>query len=50
LVEAGAGPERRIAAIRLPTLRVADRFIGGSDADRHALLARLDRAMHRGGG
>ena len=44
------GPERRIALLRLPTLRVTYRFVGGSEAAQRALLARLDRAMHRGGG
>jgi hypothetical protein len=44
------GPERRIALIRLPTLRVTFRFDGGTRAAQDALLARLDRAMHRGGG
>ncbi len=44
------GPERRIALLRLPTLRVTFRFGAGSAAAREALLARLDRAMHRGGG
>jgi hypothetical protein len=49
-VEVVPGPERRIALIRLPTLRVTYRFSGGSRAAQDALLARLDRAMHRGGG
>lgn len=49
-IELAPGPERRIALLRLPTLRVTYRFTGGSAEDRHVLLARLDRAMHRGGG
>lgn len=49
-VEFAPGPERRIALIRLPTLIVTYRFAGGTPAERDALLARLDRAMHRGGG
>jgi len=44
------GPERRIALIRLPTLMVTYRFLSGSEVAQRALLARLDRAMHRGGG
>lgn len=44
------GPERRIALMRLPTLLATYTFSGGSDAARRALLAKLDRAMHRGGG
>ena len=44
------GPERRIGLIRLPTLLVTYRFLAGSPASQQALLARLDRAMHRGGG
>lgn len=49
-VDVQPGPERRIALIRLPTLRVTYRFVRGSRAAQDALLARLDRAMHRGGG
>jgi hypothetical protein len=44
------GSERRIALVRLPTLIVTYRFTGGSRAAQEALLMRLDRAMHRGGG
>ena len=44
------GAERRIALVRLPTLIVTYRFTAGSRSAREALLARLDRAMHRGGG
>jgi len=49
-VEIAAGPERRIGLVRLATLIVTYRFIAGSPAAQRALLARLDRAMHRGGG
>jgi hypothetical protein len=49
-VEVMPGPERRIALICLPTLHVTYRFTGGSREAQDALLARLDRAMHRGGG
>lgn len=44
------GAERRIALVRLPTLIVTYRFTAGSHAAQEALLTRLDRAMHRGGG
>ena len=44
------GAERRIALVRLPTLIVTYRFTAGSRAAQEALLTRLDRAMHRGGG
>jgi hypothetical protein len=36
--------------VRLPTLIVTYRFTAGSRAAQEALLTRLDRAMHRGGG
>jgi len=49
-IEVAVGPERRIGLIRLPTLAVTYRFLAGSPAEQQALLARLDRAMHRGGG
>ncbi len=49
-IEALVGPERRIALLRLPTLLVTYRFLSGSRAQQQALLQRLDRAMHRGGG
>jgi hypothetical protein len=49
-IDALVGPERRIALLRLPTLRVTYRFLSGSGEEQRALLARLDRAMHRGGG
>jgi hypothetical protein len=49
-VEVVAGPERRLGRIRLATLIVTYRFTAGRPAARRALLARLDRAMHRGGG
>jgi len=45
-----SGPERRIALLRLPTLRVTYRFTAGSREAQRVLLERLDRAMHRGGG
>ena len=49
-IDVEPGPERRIALIRLQTLRVTFRFNGGTRAEQDALLASLDRAMHRGGG
>jgi hypothetical protein len=49
-VDVVPGTERRIALVRLPTLIVTYRFIAGTRAAQQALLTRLDRAMHRGGG
>ena len=49
-IDAVPGAERRIALVRLPTLIVTFRFTAGTRAAREALLTRLDRAMHRGGG
>jgi len=49
-IDVVVGPERRIALLRLPTLLVTFRFLSGSSEAQQALLARLDRAMHRGGG
>ncbi|MCB1896232.1 MAG: hypothetical protein H6945_20355 [Zoogloeaceae bacterium] len=44
------GPERRIALLRLPTLRIRYRFTAGGAEACAALLHRLDLFMHRGGG
>lgn len=41
---------RVIAALRLPTLHVKIRFIAGTKAQQKEMLARMDRAMQRGGG
>ncbi len=41
---------RVIAALRLPSLQVIIRFTAGTPAEQQAMLARMDRAMHRGGG
>ena len=41
---------RIIAALQLPNLQVTIRFTAGSQAAREQMLARMDRAMHRGGG
>ena len=49
-IEALVGPDRRIALLRLPTLLVTYRFLSGTRGQQQALLERLDRAMHRGGG
>ncbi len=49
-LEALAGPERRIALLRLPTLHIRYEFIRGEAEQRAALLHRLDLFMHRGGG
>jgi hypothetical protein len=43
-------PERRIALLRLPNLAVHIQFTRGSRAAQEAMLAHMDRAMHRGGG
>ena len=43
-------PERRIASIRLPVLRVHFRFIGMGQAQRVAFLEYFDRYTMRGGG
>ncbi|WP_228720672.1 hypothetical protein [Nitrogeniibacter mangrovi] len=43
-------PPRRIGLFEIPVLKVTYRFSGGDDAERLALLGRLDRAMQRGGG
>lgn len=44
------GTPRHIARLTLPTLHVEIRHLAGSPADFEALLARMDRAMQRGGG
>ncbi|MGE5153926.1 MAG: hypothetical protein ACM3ST_07915 [Bdellovibrio bacteriovorus] len=49
-LEASPGPERVIALLRLPTLRVRIRFATGDRDARSRMLARLDLAMRRGGG
>ncbi len=43
-------PDRRCGALSLPMLRVVYDFAGGDQRDHARLLARLDSAMHRGGG
>jgi hypothetical protein len=43
-------PDRRIALLRLPNMRVHIRFTAGSQQQQQAMLARMDRAMQRGGG
>lgn len=43
-------PPRNIAALRLPRLQVTIRFTQGTANAQAALLARMDRAMQRGGG
>jgi hypothetical protein len=49
-IQLQAGPERRIAALRLPTLGVRIAFVAGSLDAQRAMLARMDLAMQRGGG
>lgn len=44
------GPNRAIAMLRLPTLKVRIRFTAGAADARAAMLRRMDLAMHRGGG
>ncbi len=43
-------PPRRLGALALPRIRVAIDFVAGSGDACVALLARMDRAMQRGGG
>jgi hypothetical protein len=49
-VELIPGPDRLLALLRLPTLRVRIHFAVGDEAARGRMLARLDLAMRRGGG
>lgn len=44
------GAVRRIGLFALPVLAAQYRFESGAQPDRAALIARLDRAMQRGGG
>jgi len=43
-------PPRVIAALHLPVLHVQIRFIAGTPERQQEMLARMDRAMQRGGG
>lgn len=43
-------PPRIIALLRLPRLEVRIRFTAGTAVQQQAMLARMDRAMQRGGG
>ncbi|RLJ65200.1 hypothetical protein [Sulfurisoma sediminicola] len=43
-------PDRTIALLRLPNMKVRIRFTTGSREQQEAMLARMDRAMQRGGG
>jgi hypothetical protein len=45
-----AQPPRLLGALALPRIRVAIRWVAGTDRERAALLATMDRAMQRGGG
>jgi hypothetical protein len=49
-IELTPGPERVIALLRLPTLRLRIRFSGGDSAAREGMLRRLELALRRGGG
>jgi hypothetical protein len=43
-------PPRVIALLRLPRLEVRIRFSAGTPVQQQAMLARMDRALQRGGG
>lgn len=43
-------PPRVIALLRLPRLEVRIHFTAGTAEQQQAMLARMDRAMQRGGG
>lgn len=43
-------PPRRIALIEIPVLKAVYEFVQGGGPDCEVLLAKLDRAMQRGGG
>jgi hypothetical protein len=49
-IEIAPLPDRLIALLRLPRIRVAIRFTAGTPEQQRAMLARMDRAMQRGGG
>lgn len=49
-ITARPAQDRRCGAMFLPMLRVVYNFAGGDPQEHACLLARLDRAMHRGGG
>jgi hypothetical protein len=49
-IELAPLPDRAIALLRLPNLKVRIRFTAGSREAQRAMLARMDRAMQRGGG
>jgi len=50
VIEIEAAGVRRLGLFELPQLDVRYRFGPGDEAMRRALLARLDRAMQKGGG
>ena len=43
-------PDRCIAQLRLPNMRVRIQFTSGSRAAQLRMLSKMDQAMHRGGG
>ncbi len=49
-IEIKAAGERRLGLLALPRLVVRYRFYGGEAAVLRQWLAKLDRAMHKGGG
>ncbi|WEN42932.1 hypothetical protein CKCBHOJB_02532 [Thauera sp. GDN1] len=50
VIDIEAAGVRRLGLFELPQLDVRYRFAPGDEAMRRALLARLDRAMQKGGG
>lgn len=49
-IELAALPPRSIALLQLPRLKVSLRNTAGTPEQFRALVARMDLAMHRGGG
>lgn len=49
-LEITPGPERMIALLRLPTLKLRIHFTAGDEATKRLMLERFDLAMRRGGG
>lgn len=49
-IEIAPLPDLAIALLRLPRIRVAIRFTAGTPERQRAMLARMDRALQRGGG
>jgi hypothetical protein len=49
-IHLGAERERRIGALRMPSIRLEFRHLSGSAGAFAAFLERFDRAFHKGGG